>query len=639
MKQRPSSSEIPQEIGKAPESTVSIAAKIEASLGTPDNFQTKLYKYSGMSEQMRAKAIQNDEAVLEAKSNEISQAISQIDAQIKPLHPSKDAGQRIALGAQRRALENLQTRIDGMLLKLDETLSTNVADTLETVDPAEMAKTTEMPRIRINKTPEQKTILRDSLSPFFDDMLPERKVDGVTYGEFSSATAAESEKSHFAKELNTDIGNVFILTNTGGEKSKYQSNEDATFAISEKDRVVVGSIDGMGGGGNGKIAGRIVSSVFEKNLRANSGVAAFEDCRDEIIEQFKNNPLVAGKSAGACGVVAEITKSNDDSYDVTAMYAGDSKMLTIQDGIELEAGTTKSQNVVSEGLEEHFRRTGVDERHEYFAHPMSNQITGSFTANRSQKLPEIVSFKAKAGARSIIASDGLWDNVSHYEVIKLSEELPDDEAFQAALFSLAMERNNSAGTKFDIAYAEGKTTPKKLKAGDNITIAVVRYGKELVPKNEVSTFRKPTEKTREEAKFKTLEPEPTKPEPLSPTELSTLRQLEDLVTNLETKNAELDQSRREQRLALSTALEDEKKALVERQMYMKPWQRWIRLDFRSDKKFDAIGADLIQKIKNLDENDAGLRKINELINQNTAQINQVRKEIDVLRRRAQANKQ
>ncbi len=297
------------------------------------------------------------------------------------------------------------------------------------------------------------------------DKLEVTEIDGVSLGEFSSVEGGETS-DNFEVHIQTRQGSVNAITNEGGEHSKYSANEDALAVVALPEQITVVVIDGAGGSGNGRLAATIATAVTERLAREGKGV-------EDILKSVDKTVTENAQAGYACGVIIQIG-SKENAREVTLGYSGDSKVMTIRANAKLAEGTTPYQNFAEAMI-----ATGNIKPEEYYTFPMLNTITGGLGGG--QLPPETKKFEGQAGDVMVAASDGFWDNVSEYEILKLWQESSSAAEFQNKLYALALERNN-ATQPFTIQHSEDIAVEKLLNkvhqgqlkdAGDNVTIAVV----------------------------------------------------------------------------------------------------------------------------------------------------------------------
>lgn len=272
--------------------------------------------------------------------------------------------------------------------------------------------------------------------------------------------------------LETTLGTVDGRTDYGGKGSKYYKekdgkieaeNQDSLFAVADEDSLTVGVVDGVGGGGKGHLAGQLINEALSKVVEKTSnkrglGVIkeAFSQAQEKVVESG-----YAGEAAAAAALV-----KIENSGHAQLGWQGDSKVMTVRAGRKLADGTTTMQNFAAKQVEE-----GQVESKEFYNHPYNNVVMGAIGSTSEQDSPpEYKTFKVKNGDQIVLASDGLWDIVSEYEVEQLAQKFS-GQRLQQALYNLAYERGNA--NKFIIQHDENVQVPVSQRKGDNIAIAVV----------------------------------------------------------------------------------------------------------------------------------------------------------------------
>lgn len=260
----------------------------------------------------------------------------------------------------------------------------------------------------------------------------------------------------------------------GGEGSKYKNkNEDTMFVATAKDGSLIAVVvDGAGGSGDGLLAS------IEGNKKLTTELVAGKDIKTAMseagarIDQARKERGI-NESIYACAAVAEVKPDGK----VFLNASGDSKAMTIRHGDKLDVGTTKMQNYAADLV-----GAGAIEPQDYYTNPYNNVVLGVLGKDTDRSLQETISFDGKNGDQIILASDGVWDVVSEWEILDLSEKFTGAE-LQKAIFDLAYQRNNSTEPyklqfNGDVAVnmppKVGITPEGKIKlGGDNITVQVV----------------------------------------------------------------------------------------------------------------------------------------------------------------------
>lgn len=284
---------------------------------------------------------------------------------------------------------------------------------------------------------------------------PKERVLSFGLNSFDKPSENGTVESQVEKTL---LGRVDAVTSIGGPGSKYDHNEDSFVIHSDQESLAVAVLDGAGGSGNGELASRIGSEAFLQSVRNGDDLM---DAFDRISQEVFRN----GRGGYLTATALLATRLKDGRIRKNVAAAGDSKILTIRNGARLQDGTTDFQNMAQLAI-----GSNQIEPWEYYNHPRLSMITGGLGVKRGAEQPVFKQFDHLEGDVSILASDGLWDIVSEYEVIELSK-LFHGKALEQKLFDLAIERNGQP--MFFIQHSPDHQVLKdNYKGGDNVTIIV-----------------------------------------------------------------------------------------------------------------------------------------------------------------------
>jgi PPM family protein phosphatase len=263
-------------------------------------------------------------------------------------------------------------------------------------------------------------------------------------------------------DIKVPMANVSSTTTWGGPGSKYREiNEDSFFSgMSRHGNFIAGVIDGAGGSNHGFLGGKCANFALSDALMHDYSLRQAFALADKDVS-------VNAYGGYATGVSTVI----DSGYKVLLGSKGDSRALTIRDGEIMIPGTTKLHSKVAYEIEEGTLPAKAIHTSK------SKHIVCSVIGNIKKPLFETW-FQGKPGDQMILASDGLWDVVSDYEILKFAQNLR-GQRLQKAIYQLAYERNNSTES-FQIEFAMNdfiSMQPFYVKgrktSGDNITVLVI----------------------------------------------------------------------------------------------------------------------------------------------------------------------
>lgn len=255
---------------------------------------------------------------------------------------------------------------------------------------------------------------------------------------------------------------ITSMTSYGGPGSKYRNiNEDSFFfGKNQKGKIVAGTIDGSGGSHYGYLAGKVANYSLSNSLIEGLKL-------DEAFYMADANVIKEARGGYATAVALTITPD----HNVQIACKGDSRSLAIRKGNKIESGCTLIQSHVGKMIEKEELKPS-----EIHTHKKKNIV---YSVIGNHKLPLCLRrFQAQKGDQIILATDGLWDVVSDYEIQYLSQILHGVPLLMA-LFHLAYQRNNSK-ENFYIQFSKEERLEipalypnDKVRRGDNITIQLI----------------------------------------------------------------------------------------------------------------------------------------------------------------------
>lgn len=328
--------------------------------------------------------------------------------------------------------------------------------------------------------------LSTTSEPIETALSPEREQKNIRWNSLENGTCAAHAEFHHQ----LPFGRIDGRTDTGGPRAKYDHNEDSLCVVNGKNYSLVSIIDGAGGSDNGRLASLLGTELL---------TAEAEEYAQETEEQHGIVPYLLrsidekiwndAKGGYATGVLIELYRTADGTLEAQVGAAGDAKILTVRSGQAFSEGTTTFQNYAQKSVER--GEIGLEG---YYNHHQLNVITGGFglRAGNPRDPFEIKKFSPRSGDSIILADDGLWDIVSEFEAVELSQQFS-GQALEQKLFELAFSRNNAV-TAFSIRHNAHTTVQKQLSyikadaigpefahddvvaRGDNITLAVITIG-------------------------------------------------------------------------------------------------------------------------------------------------------------------
>lgn len=292
--------------------------------------------------------------------------------------------------------------------------------------------------------------------------LPSAFIEQAISPDHVWGTPEKCPLNHKLNHFQTHIASISSSTTYGGPASKYKTiNEDSYFyGVSQSLQLFSGVVDGAGGSKHGYLGGKTANTSLSEVLHHWSNVErAFEDADRQVLRHAEG------------GYATGVAITMDQTGFVTLAAKGDARALTLRNNEILQEGTTRIQSLVARKIE-----NGELPPHSIHTAKGKN-IIYSVIGNKAMPLYR-TEFQAQRGDQIVLASDGLWDIVSDYEIQCLGSKLRGLQ-LQSSLFMLAYERNNSE-SGFDLEFTLNQfhsIQPFLLEngkcRGDNITIQVI----------------------------------------------------------------------------------------------------------------------------------------------------------------------
>lgn len=220
-------------------------------------------------------------------------------------------------------------------------------------------------------------------------------------------------------------GGTVAASTDMGKGQKYRYNEDSIFVDQREETAFLGVIDGMGGMGGGQRASAIIAdSLREAVLQGERLPLAVNNARDRLAQAVAAGEINTG--SGAAAVMAKVENGQLDMVSV-----GDSKGILVR-GRKVVA-QTKDHSRVQEMID----RKEITEA-EAMLRNDRNLVTLAISDDMYKRHNGILSAhratsEVRRGDWIVLASDGLWDNLTADEVAEAIAEAPNAETARAIL--------------------------------------------------------------------------------------------------------------------------------------------------------------------------------------------------------------
>lgn len=268
---------------------------------------------------------------------------------------------------------------------------------------------------------------------------------------------------------------IDAMTNYGQECSKYGSNEDAILLQRDTDKTFMIVADGAGGHDDGPLASRRITKMLSQGV-FEKGLSPAQALTETDAYMAQKNHEHGSRYDNAIGTVAAALINKDLS--INFLIVGDAQITTIRKGQLLKEASTKPRNAAQKDID-----NGIIQPKDYYNAKNKSVILealGSTWDGIRDQDPEhfYIPFQGHHQDRIVLASDGLYDVVSEYEVVKLSNECLSGDELKTKLYDLALSRNRLENTQIEHSPGEFVEYRAKKNRGDNISIAVIELKQE-----------------------------------------------------------------------------------------------------------------------------------------------------------------
>ncbi len=215
-----------------------------------------------------------------------------------------------------------------------------------------------------------------------------------------------------------------------------RDNNEDNFVVDMENHLFVVA-DGMGGQECGEkastMAVEIIPKAIQDELAAKRGCAeaiqkAMDQANQAIVDAGKSQP--AGHRMGTTAVLAQERDS-----EVTIGNLGDSRAYLVR-GDEVKLLTV--DHSVAQALVMAGALTPEEAKESPYQHVL-HKFLGCAESNDG---PDILSFKARAGDRLLLATDGLTNHITDDDLRNGAREFPNVQAWADDLVDMALERGS-----------------------------------------------------------------------------------------------------------------------------------------------------------------------------------------------------
>lgn len=257
-------------------------------------------------------------------------------------------------------------------------------------------------------------------------------------------------------------------TSIGGPRSRYTDNQDVVLVCVDEKRLRAVVVDGAGSTTTGRLAATVCAETAQD--LSLSLEQSYLQADKQICLQTRTDKIFDPKTSGYGAVVG---CDVDLQTGVTQIvYWGDCRAVLLRENAVMSEGTTVPQNVLHDRM-----LAGELTAEAYYASEEPSYLSGGlgFSDLPGIRPPVVQSFIPQMGDVLVLGSDGVWDQLSDYELLQLWLQSGKDlNAFDQAVRALVFERNN-ATRPFELAIEAGRSTYFCPDAADNVSLVILQW--------------------------------------------------------------------------------------------------------------------------------------------------------------------
>lgn len=283
-----------------------------------------------------------------------------------------------------------------------------------------------------------------------------------------SSDEAQTKNEWVTKELETSTFSLRAASTIGGPRSRYTDNQDVVCIVEDEKQTRIVVVDGAGSTDTGRRAA-IICAETTQDL-ALSLETAYLKADERIRAETRQSNIFDPKTSGYGAVVGVDIDLQTPSIQLA--YWGDCRAVLLRQGNVERIATTVPQNALfDEVLQGRVSLEG------YYAAEGPSYLSGGLGLSDLSGINPPVgwSFIPEARDLLLLGSDGVWDQISDYEVAELwNAHAEQSETFFTALKAFIFARNN-ATEPFSLRIGADRAVEFLPEAADNTSIVQILF--------------------------------------------------------------------------------------------------------------------------------------------------------------------